>query len=78
MLHKILTGRKGKLNSIRKYKGISGFPKISESEYDVFGTAHSSTSISAAYGISVANRLNSKKIIYCNYWRWSNDSRYGL
>ena len=59
--HKILTGRKGKLNSIRKYKGISGFPKISESEYDVFGTAHSSTSISAAYGISVANRLDSKK-----------------
>ena len=39
--HKILTGRKGKLNSIRKYKGISGFPKMSESEYDVFGTAHS-------------------------------------
>ena len=59
--HKVLTGRKGKLNSIRKYKGISGFPKISESEYDVFGTAHSSTSISAAYGISVANRLDSKK-----------------
>ena len=55
--HKILTGRKGKLNSIRKYKGILGFQKMSESEYDVFGRL--STSISAAYGIS-RNRLDSK------------------
>ena len=48
--HKILTGRKKKLHTIRKYKGISGFLKIDESEYDVFGAGHSSTSISAAVG----------------------------
>ena len=52
--HKILTGRKNKLLSIRKYKGISGFLKINESEYDVFGAGHSSTSISAALGMCIA------------------------
>jgi 1-deoxy-D-xylulose-5-phosphate synthase len=52
--HKILTGRREIFSSNRKYKGISGFPKISESEYDAFGTGHSSTSISAALGIAVA------------------------
>jgi len=52
--HKILTGRKDFLETIRKYKGISGFPKRSESEYDSFGTAHSSTSISAILGMAVA------------------------
>jgi 1-deoxy-D-xylulose-5-phosphate synthase len=58
--HKILTGRKSVFNTNRKYKGISGFPRMSESEYDSFGTGHSSTSISAALGMAVANRL--KKI----------------
>ncbi|MEL0172803.1 MAG: 1-deoxy-D-xylulose-5-phosphate synthase [Gammaproteobacteria bacterium] len=55
--HKILTGRKKKLHTIRKYKGISGFLKIDESEYDVFGAGHSSTSISAAVGMCIARDL---------------------
>jgi 1-deoxy-D-xylulose-5-phosphate synthase len=55
--HKILTGRKNIFHTNRKYKGISGFPKMSESEYDAFGTGHASTSISAALGISAADRL---------------------
>ena len=53
-VHKILTGRKDKMSTLRKLDGLSGFPKISESEYDVFETAHSSTSISAALGIARA------------------------
>jgi 1-deoxy-D-xylulose-5-phosphate synthase len=52
--HKILTGRREGMNSLRKFNGISGFPRRSESEYDAFGTAHSSTSISAALGMAVA------------------------
>ena len=52
--HKILTGRKDEMLTIRKYKGISGFLKINESEYDVFGAGHSSTSISAALGMAIA------------------------
>ena len=52
--HKILTGRRDQFHTNRKYKGISGFPRISESEYDAFGTGHSSTSISAALGMAVA------------------------
>lgn len=61
--HKILTGRKGLFHTIRMYKGISGFPKMSESEYDAFGVGHSSTSISAALGMGVAAKLsgNSKQ-----------------
>ncbi len=55
--HKIITGRKEQFHTNRKYKGISGFPKMEESEYDAFGTGHSSTSISAALGMSVADRL---------------------
>ncbi|MFH0842949.1 MAG: 1-deoxy-D-xylulose-5-phosphate synthase [Bacteroidota bacterium] len=54
--HKILTGRRDIFNTNRKYKGISGFPKMAESEYDAFGTGHSSTSISAALGMSVASK----------------------
>lgn len=53
--HKIITGRKEQFHTNRKYKGISGFPKMSESEYDAFGTGHSSTSISAALGMAVAS-----------------------
>lgn len=49
--HKLLTGRKNVFSTVRKEKGISGFPKMSESEHDAFGTGHSSTSISAALGI---------------------------
>ena len=52
--HKILTGRKDRFHTNRKYKGISGFPRISESEFDAFGVGHSSTSISAALGMAVA------------------------
>jgi len=52
--HKILTGRREIFHTNRKYKGISGFPKRSESEYDTFGVGHSSTSISGALGMSVA------------------------
>lgn len=56
--HKILTGRKEQFKTKRLYGGISGFPKISESEYDAFGTGHSSTSISAALGMAVAAKMN--------------------
>ena len=54
--HKILTGRRDRMHSLRQFGGISGFPKREESEYDTFGTAHSSTSISAALGMAVAAR----------------------
>jgi 1-deoxy-D-xylulose-5-phosphate synthase len=54
--HKILTGRKAAMSTLRQFGGISGFPRRSESEYDAFGTAHSSTSISAALGMAVASR----------------------
>ncbi len=53
--HKILTGRRDNFKTNRKYKGISGFPKRSESEYDAFGVGHSSTSISAALGMAMAS-----------------------
>lgn len=56
-VHKVLTGRKSVFETNRKYGGISGFPKRSESEYDVFGTGHSSTSISAMLGMATADRL---------------------
>ncbi len=56
--HKILTGRKNRFETIRSYQGISGFPKMSESEYDAFGVGHSSTSISAALGMGIAARLD--------------------
>jgi 1-deoxy-D-xylulose-5-phosphate synthase len=56
--HKILTGRRDVFHTNRIYKGISGFPKRSESEYDTFGVGHSSTSVSAALGMAVASRLN--------------------
>jgi len=59
--HKILTGRRESFSSNRKYKGISGFPKMAESEYDSFGTGHSSTSISAALGIAVAAESKGEK-----------------
>ncbi|HEY8387693.1 MAG TPA: 1-deoxy-D-xylulose-5-phosphate synthase [Parasegetibacter sp.] len=55
--HKILTGRREQFVTNRKYKGISGFPKRSESEYDTFGVGHSSTSISAALGMAMAAKM---------------------
>lgn len=59
--HKILTGRRDKFHTNRKYHGISGFPKPDESEYDAFGVGHSSTSISAALGMAVASKLSNEK-----------------
>ena len=63
--HKILTGRRDNFYTNRTYGGLSGFPKRSESEYDTFGVGHSSTSISAALGMAVANDLNKgdKKVV---------------
>ena len=58
--HKVLTGRFDSLNTIRKYKGLSGFLKRTESEYDVFGAGHASTSISAGLGIACARDLNNE------------------
>ncbi len=55
--HKILTGRAKRMDSMRKRGGLAGFPKRSESEYDTFGVGHSSTSISAALGMALANKI---------------------
>ncbi len=59
--HKILTGRRDQFPTNRKYKGLSGFPKRSESEYDTFGVGHSSTSISAALGMAMAAKFKGEK-----------------
>src|SRR6476659_5596347 len=59
--HKILTGRRDNFNTNRKYGGLSGFPKRSESEYDTFGVGHSSTSISAALGMAMAAKYKGEK-----------------
>jgi 1-deoxy-D-xylulose-5-phosphate synthase len=58
--HKIITGRRDRIRTLRQAGGLSGFTKRSESEYDPFGTAHSSTSISAALGFAVANKLSGR------------------
>ena len=58
--HKILTGRRDRIRTLRQGGGLSGFTKRAESEYDPFGAAHSSTSISAALGFAIANKLNDK------------------
>ena len=58
--HKILTGRRSRIRTLRQGGGLSGFTKRSESEYDPFGAAHSSTSISAGLGFAIANKLNDK------------------
>ncbi|HGG8318731.1 TPA: 1-deoxy-D-xylulose-5-phosphate synthase [Neisseria meningitidis] len=55
--HKILTGRKNQMHTMRQYGGLAGFPKRSESEYDAFGVGHSSTSIGAALGMAAADKL---------------------
>ena len=63
--HKVLTGRRDELNTIRKKNGLHPFPSIEESEYDVFGVGHSSTSISAAIGMAIASsyKKENKKIV---------------
>lgn len=62
-VHKILTGRKADFETNRQKNGLSGFPKISESEYDAFGVGHSSTSISAALGMAIADKLKGENNI---------------
>jgi 1-deoxy-D-xylulose-5-phosphate synthase len=59
--HKILTGRRERMHTLRQFAGLSGFPKRDESEYDTFGTAHSSTSISAALGMAQAARIKGEQ-----------------
>jgi 1-deoxy-D-xylulose-5-phosphate synthase len=59
--HKVLTGRRGGMAKLRQSGGVAGFPRRSESEYDTFGTAHSSTSISAALGMAIASRLKGEQ-----------------
>lgn len=60
-IHKILTGRRSKMNTLRQLNGLAGFPKTSESEYDAFNTGHSSTSISVALGMARARDLKKEK-----------------
>jgi len=59
--HKILTGRRDRMHTLRQHNGLSGFPKRDESEFDTFGTAHSSTSISAALGMAQAAKIKGEK-----------------
>jgi 1-deoxy-D-xylulose-5-phosphate synthase len=59
--HKILTGRRERMNTLRQFNGLSGFPRRAESEYDTFGTGHSSTSISAAMGMARAAQTQGEK-----------------
>ncbi|OPX17400.1 hypothetical protein BXT86_06680, partial [candidate division WOR-3 bacterium 4484_100] len=56
----MITGRRDRFHTLRQYKGISGFPKRSESPYDVFDTGHSSTSLSAATGFALARDFNNE------------------
>lgn len=60
-VHKILTGRAGEFDTLKKYKGLSGFPKMSESEHDVWETGHSSTSLSAAMGMAAARDIKKER-----------------
>ncbi|BEP29000.1 1-deoxy-D-xylulose-5-phosphate synthase [Helicovermis profundi] len=60
-IHKILTGRKSEFCSLRKLNGMSGFLKINDNEHDIFGAGHSSTSISAAYGVACARTIKNEK-----------------
>lgn len=60
-VHKILTGRAGQFDTLRQYKGLSGFPKLAESEHDIFETGHSSTSLSAAMGMAIARDIKGEK-----------------
>ncbi len=77
--HKILTGRRDRIRTLRTGGGLSGFTKRSESEYDCFGAAHSSTSISAGLGMAVARDLAGQNT-QCDlrYRRWRDFRRHGL
>ena len=73
--HKILTGRREQLPTIRKEGGLAAFPDRNESPYDAFGVGHSSTSISAALGMALDAKLNnSSRRHVASYWRWRTDS----
>ncbi len=77
--HKILTGRREQMERLRQHGGVSGFPRRSESEYDTFGTAHSSTSISAALGMAVAARnQQSCASLDCGDRRRCDERRHGV
>lgn len=77
-VHKILSGRKEKISTLRQFNGLAGFPKISESEYDSFNTGHSSTSISVALGMARARDLQGKNNqIIAVIRRWSFNRRNG-
>ena len=78
--HKILTERKHLFDTNRQWKGLSGFPKRTESIYDAFGTGHSSTSISAVLGMATASILkgNKKKKTHCYNWRCFYCKRNGF
>ena len=77
-VHKILTGRKEELKTLRKLNGIAGFPKTKESETDCFNTGHSSTSISAALGMARARDIKGEKnSVIAVIRRWSLNRRNG-
>lgn len=63
-VHKILTGRASQFDTLKKYKGLCGFPKMNESEHDVWETGHSSTSLSAAMGMVAAREIKKEKITF--------------
>src|SRR5438067_217061 len=81
--HKILTGRRAQMNKLRQWGGPAGFPRRDESPYDTFGTAHSSTSISAALGMAVAASLDGRVDPPANVrarngpWSWHGVTRRG-
>ena len=76
--HKILTGRRDRMPTLRQKGGLSGFPKRDESPYDTFGTAHSSTSISAALGMALAARTKGEKRHSVAVIGDGDDGWYGL
>ena len=78
-VHKMLTGRLEKINSLRQYRGLSGFPRVDESPYDIFNTGHASTSISAAVGLALARDMqqDDHSVVAC-YWRRSPNRWIGL
>ena len=75
--HKILTGRRDRMDTIRQLNGLSGFLKRNESKYDSFGAGHAATSISAALGMATAASLKDEDR-NCRYWRRCNDERNGI
>ena len=77
--HKILTGRREPIRTLRQPGGLSGFTQRVESEYDPFGAAHSSTSISAGLGMAVARDLGGKSTTsHCRHRRRRHERRHGL